>query len=155
MTDGTLASGRCHCGNLELTLASPRPPERLPVRACACSFCRGHGARTTSDPDGRVSITVHAPELLSRYRFGMRTAEFLICARCGAYLAAVLTVGGSLYATVNINALDCAARFTQPPLTVTYEAETAAERVARRVANWTPVVSIIDPIHASAERRQP
>ena len=101
-----MMKGRCHCGNIELTFESRVQPEKLPVRADACSFCRSHGARTVTDPDGSVSITVHAPEQMSRYRFGLRTADFLVCRQCGVYVAAVLTAEGRAYATININALE-------------------------------------------------
>src|SRR2546422_3634073 len=47
--------------------------------ADTCSFCRKHGARTTSDPSGRVVITVRHPGQLLRYRFGLETADFLVC----------------------------------------------------------------------------
>ena len=78
--------GRCHCGNLELALETSLRPEELSLRADTCSFCRRHGARTTSDPSGHVVITVHHPEQLLRYRFGLRTADFLVCTRCGIYV---------------------------------------------------------------------
>ncbi len=55
-------TGRCHCGNLELALETSVRPEELSLRADTCSFCRKHGARTTSDPGGRVMITVHHPD---------------------------------------------------------------------------------------------
>ena len=31
--------------------------EALQVRACQCSFCRRHGAKTVSDPNGRLTLT--------------------------------------------------------------------------------------------------
>ena len=46
-------TGHCHCGNLELALETSVRPEELSLRADTCSFCRKHGARTTSDPSGR------------------------------------------------------------------------------------------------------
>ena len=55
-------TGRCHCGNLELSLETSVRPEELSLRADTCSFCRRHGARTTSDPSGHVAITVHHPD---------------------------------------------------------------------------------------------
>ena len=131
--------GQCHCGNLELTFETNLTLEQLPVRACACSFCRKHGALSTSDPNGKVKITVHDPNLLIRYRFGLKTADFLICKRCGIYLAAVMTVGDRVYATVNINTFDFLESFKQKPLTVSYDGESEAERRARREKNWTPV----------------
>src|SRR2546422_3499160 len=86
-------TGRCHCGNLELSLETSVRPEELSLRADTCSFCRRHGARTTSDPSGRVVITVHHPDELLRYRFGLETADFLVCTRCGIYVAAVMEEG--------------------------------------------------------------
>ena len=135
-------TGRCHCGNIELALETSVLPEDLSLRADTCSFCRRHGARTTSDPSGRAVITVHRPEQLLRYRFGLGTADFLVCGRCGVYMAAVMTEGTRCYATVNVNAFDAVHRFTQPATPVTYEGESAPERSARRRARWTPAVVV-------------
>src|SRR5436305_1665234 len=117
-------AGCCHCGNVELALETNVRPEELSLRADTCSFCRKHGARTTSDPSGRVVITVHRPEQLLRYLFGLRTADFLVCGHCGIYVAAVIVEGSSSYATVNVNTLDAVDRFTRPLMPVTYEGET-------------------------------
>ncbi|TMB10920.1 MAG: aldehyde-activating protein [Deltaproteobacteria bacterium] len=135
-------TGRCHCGNLELALETSLRPEELSLRADTCSFCRKHGARTTSDPSGRVMITVHHPDELLRYLFGLETADFLVCTRCGIYVAAVMEEGSGSYATVNVNTLDAVDRFTRPATPVTYEGESAAERSARRKARWTPAVIV-------------
>ena len=135
-------TGRCHCGNLELALETSLRPEELSLRADTCSFCRKHGARTTSDPSGRVVITVHHPDELLRYRFGLETADFLVCTRCGIYVAAVMSEGASSYATVNVDTLDAVDRLTQPATPVTYEGESAAERSARRRTRWTPAVIV-------------
>jgi hypothetical protein len=48
-----------------------------------------------------------------------------------------------VYATVNVNALDAAESFTLGPVAVSYEGESEAQRVARREANWTPVISFV------------
>jgi hypothetical protein len=99
--------------------------------------------RTTSDPYGRVQIIIRNPDQLSRYRFGLRTADFLVCRQCGNYLAAVLTVGDCSYATVNINTFDFKKDFAQESIVVKYDGETVAERIARRRTNWTPVHAIV------------
>src|SRR5437773_1100715 len=125
-------TGRCHCGNVELALETSVRPEELALRADTCSFCRRHGARTTSDPSGRIVITVHDPEQLLRYRFGLRTADFLVCGRCGIYVAAVMNEGAGCYATVNVNTVDAVDRFTQPATPVAYEGESAAARSGPR-----------------------
>jgi len=132
-------TGRCHCGNIELTFETELRPEQMVVRSCTCSFCTRHGARTTTDRNGRVEIRVHAPDQLSRYQFALRTAEFFVCRRCGVYLAAVLnTAEGASYATVNVNALDARKRFPQQAIEVSYDGEDAARRITRRQENWTP-----------------
>jgi hypothetical protein len=130
-------AGRCHCGKLEVEFDTEMSVDELPLRADQCSFCRKHWARTTSDPNGRVRISVHDSKIL-RYRFGLKTADFLVCEKCGVYIAAVISTGNSSYATLNINVLDRAAEFTRAALPVSYESESASERIERRMRNWTP-----------------
>jgi hypothetical protein len=113
--------------------------DELPLHADQCSFCRKHGARTTSDPNGEVRILVHASKPL-RYRFELETADFLVCEVCGIYMAAVISIGNLSYATLNINVLDSAPEFTQDALPVSYESENASQRIERRAKNWTPAV---------------
>lgn len=131
--------GRCHCGAIGFSFRASQPPARWAVRACRCSFCRRHGARTTSDPDGSVTFRIADASKLQRYRFATRSADFLICRDCGAYVAVLLTTPRGQFATLNLNAI-------QPPLDmapavpVTYDAETPAEKLSRRERSWTPVV---------------
>ena len=138
----TVFSGRCHCGSLAVKFESSVPAGQLSIRACSCSFCRAHGARSTSDPNGHVEITVNDPGQLIRYRFATKTADFLICGRCGIYVAAVLTVGSSSYATVNVNTLDSAKSFLQEARSMNYDGETEMERIRRRMKNWTPATVV-------------
>ncbi len=132
-------TGSCHCGNIELRFETVTAPESLAVRACNCSFCSRHGACTTSDPEGRVRIVVHDPAALIRYRFALETADYLVCGRCGIYVAAVARTGGRWHATINVNALDDAERFSRAPEPVDYDGESEEGRRERRVARWTPV----------------
>jgi hypothetical protein len=76
---------------------------------------------------------------LVRYRFGLKTADFLICGRCGVYVASVCEVDGRPYAVINVNALAERAAFVSPPVAMTYEGEDTAARMARRKQRWTPV----------------
>jgi hypothetical protein len=133
-------AGRCHCGNITVAFETTTSPERLGLRACQCGFCVRHGARCVTDPAGRVTFEVRDKGALVRYRFGLGTADFLICGRCGVYLGALLPADDGARATVNIDTLDERARFTQPTEPISYEAETEAERIARRRARWTPAV---------------
>ncbi|HSC48163.1 MAG TPA: aldehyde-activating protein [Gammaproteobacteria bacterium] len=131
--------GRCHCGNLSLEFETAVPVAELPLRACQCSFCRAHGALSTSDPRGRVDVEAKDPAQVERYRFGLGITDFLVCRRCGVYLLAVAEMDGGRYAVLNSNALDRRAEMTSPPQAMDYGGETAESRRARRKARWTPV----------------
>ena len=141
-----IISGRCHCGNVSFRLAASRPPEDLPVRACGCRFCRQHAALSTSDPDGHVSFAVAEPDRLGRYRFGLKTADFLICRDCGVYLGALMADGDRAFAILNVKACDEPERFLQEPVAMDYGAEDEAARLARRREKWTPADGQIEVI---------
>ena len=116
-----------------------RNPDSWPVRACQCSFCRRHGARTTSDRAGSVVFRTADERSVQRYRFELRTADFVICRNCGVYIAALLTTPRGRFATLNINALED--RIDVPEATsVSYEGESAEQRQHRREQSWTPVI---------------
>lgn len=135
-------AGGCHCGSISVTFETRRKRKTLRPRACQCDFCRAHGARTITDPAGALRITVGDPDRCSFYRFGLQTAEYLVCADCGVYVAAVMRGDDGAWATLNVNALRDAAKFPRKPLPVSYDAEDAAGRTARRRAAWTPVVEL-------------
>jgi hypothetical protein len=91
-----------------------------------------------------VRIGVADPALLERYRFGLGTADFLVCRRCGVYLGAVHAEGGWSWATININTFRSTAGLGEAAEPVSYDGESAAERRVRRRARWTPVVGIME-----------
>jgi hypothetical protein len=134
--------GRCHCGAIGFTFRTSKPPVTWAVRACQCSFCRGHGARTITDPEGSVTFQITEVSKLKRYRFGTRSSEFLICGDCGVYVAALITSGKGQFATLNINTI-------RPPLDVpeaapiSYEGESGEQRLSRREQRWTPVAGAV------------
>ncbi len=129
-------AGGCHCGNLRVRFRPARTLDELDLRACQCSFCRRHGARTVSDAEGSLELTVLRSQDLTRLRFATRTADFLICRTCGVYVAAVL-VGSDPRAALNVNALDAPDPREARP--VRYDGESAAERRERRRVRWTPL----------------
>ena len=143
--------GGCHCGNVEFVFEIARAPAELAVRACQCSFCRRHGGRTVSDPNGRLEILVHEPAGLSRYRFGLGTAEFLVCRRCGVYVGAIMAEADAAWAIVNVNALATPEAFAEGAVPVSYDRETDSERRARRRARWTPA-RVIEAARAAPAR---
>lgn len=131
--------GGCHCGNLRYALETALALDALPLRECQCSFCRHHGARSTSDPQGSLRFEVDEPRRVTRYRFGLKTADFLICATCGVYVGATLEDGGARWAIVNANTLDAAASLRPAGMKMDYDGEDATARALRRKSRWTPV----------------
>ena len=126
-------SGQCHCSAILLEFQTDKP---LAPRACQCGFCRRHWARTVSDPDGAAVLTQSGPVI--RYRFGTKSADYVICARCGVYVAATAEIGGRLYATLNLNAFDDP-RLDLAAAPVSYDGESAEAKAERRRAAWTPL----------------
>ena len=135
-------SGGCHCGALRIEFESAIAPEAMEVRACQCSFCRKHASLAVSDPEGSVRLILQDPTVVQRYRFGLATADYLLCGRCGVYVSAVIEEAGRHYAIVITNTLEGAERFSQTPMAVTYDAEDEAARRARRRAKWTPTAIV-------------
>jgi hypothetical protein len=131
-------NGGCHCGRLAVEFSTSVPPDQLPLRACQCSFCRRHGARTTSDPAGQIRLTVRGASAPTWYRFGTRATEMWVCPSCGVYVGGGVETAGRAYAVVNVNALDHAESFRQSATPVDYSGETAEGRLARRIRMWTP-----------------
>ncbi len=136
----TFHKGTCHCGGVAVAYESAVPPSETQVRACQCSFCRKHGALAISDPGGTIEFTESRPGAMRRYRFALGTADYILCGTCGAYLGAVMSEeSGGAYGIVNIRVLDEPDMFTQSPQPAVYDAETEAQRIARRRQRWTPL----------------
>jgi hypothetical protein len=134
-----LFEGGCHCGNLSYVFETSVGLHVLGLRACQCSFCRRHNARTTSDPKGTIRVSVREPGKLHRYRFGLKTADFLICADCGVYIGAALEDGGKGWMTVNVNTFRSPPPFEFTGTPHDFESETAGDKIDRRKAKWTPL----------------
>jgi hypothetical protein len=134
----TVFEGGCHCGNLAYVFTASASLETLGLRADMCGFCRAHGARNTSDPKGSMRIAVYDATLLERYRFALKTADFLICRRCGVYIGALLD---DKWFTVNANTFRDPPPLDVPLVPHDFDAEDVPTRIARRKARWTPVAS--------------
>jgi len=132
--------GGCHCRNLHVRLRLSKAPQESPLRACSCSFCRAHNTRTVADPTGLFEVWADDWSLVEAYRFGSRTADYLVCRRCGVYVAAVCETAAGLRAVVNVNSLDDRAFFILVPSSPDYEGEATDARLARRAVNWMPAV---------------
>jgi hypothetical protein len=131
--------GGCHCGNLSFTFEASADLAALGLRADQCSFCRAHNARNTSDPNGIIHVGVRDASKVSRYQFGLKTADFLVCADCGVYIGAMMRDGDRRWMTVNVNAFKPTPAADFPIVPVNFDAEDVPMRQARRKARWTPV----------------
>jgi len=132
-------NGSCHCGAIGFTLRTSVEPANWSIRACQCSFCRAHDALSTSDPAGEISFTVSNPVMLQKYRFGLRTADFLLCSECGVYIGAVIETASGAFGIVNVHALDETPGNLAATAPISYDAEDTGGRVSRREERWTPV----------------
>jgi len=130
-------TGQCHCGKLKASFETMKTPAELGVRTCQCDFCRRHGAINISDAEGLTTMDAAADDI-TRYRFALRTADFLICKICGVYIAAVMGEGGKICSTINVAGLAMKEFLGIDEAPVDYDAETTDERIARRYAKWTP-----------------
>jgi hypothetical protein len=136
-----LIKGSCHCGNVKFKLDWQPEPSEVPARACGCSFCQKHGGVWTSCPTGSLVVEVVDPARVSRYTFGTKTAEFHICATCGAVPVVTSEIDGKTYAVVNVSTfegLDPAFLRRSP---ANFDGEDEATRLARRTRGWIPSVS--------------
>lgn len=131
--------GACHCGALEFNYETKLPVRRWTVHACQCAFCRRHGALVTADPEGIVRFSYVYPDRLRRYRFALRTADFLLCRECGIYMGAVMMTGIGAVAAINLNALQERPRGLPQARPLRYQGESLEERRKRRGSLWTPV----------------
>lgn len=141
-------TGQCHCGKLKASFETEKTPQELGVRTCQCEFCRRHGAVNISDPEGETIIDC-APEDLLRYRFALRTADFLICRHCGVYIAAVTGEGDAIRSTVNVVGLRMKEFASVEETPMQYGSENAEARVARRANRWTPTRFLDPELNAS------
>lgn len=134
--------GACHCRALELRLESDYTSLELGLRADNCSFCVKHQAKFTSDPQGELFIAARDANLVGRYRFDTKTADFLLCRDCGVFVGAVMLAPA--LAVVNVNVLDARDTFLQNELRVSsFDGESKEQRLARRASRWTPLVEFI------------
>lgn len=139
----SLFEGSCHCRAVAFAYRTAISPDKWSVRACQCTFCRAHSAKSTSDPAGAVEFRERTRGALHRYRFGQLTADFLICRKCGVYLGATISTAHGGYAIINTNALHPIPENLAAPVPASYENETAEQRIARREQRWTPLAGHI------------
>lgn len=136
-------TGQCHCGNLSFELEWNGDAHAIPARACTCSFCRKHGAVWTAEPGSALAIAVRDPSAHSQYRFGTGTADFHVCARCGAVPFATSRIDGRVHAVVNVNTFGNVEASALRRAEVSFDGEEAGSRLARRQRGWIAQVRFV------------
>lgn len=134
--------GHCHCQALGFEYLIDTPPEQWKIRACQCRFCRQHDALSASDPDAELRFAADSGDHLRRYRFGLKTADFLLCRNCGVYIGAVIETAAGRFGIINTHALDDPAPTMASPVPMDYDGEVTGDRVDRRERVWTPVTTV-------------
>jgi hypothetical protein len=129
-------AGSCHCGAIGVVLRSAKPAQQLGARKCGCDFCKPQDAAWTSDYEGRLEITTTAS--FTRYRFGTRTADFLVCGQCGMVPAVLCEIDGQTLGVVRVNCLADSPQFLAQCQSADYDSEEIEARLARRSNRWTP-----------------
>ncbi|HJT61115.1 MAG TPA: hypothetical protein VJ797_05495 [Burkholderiales bacterium] len=74
--------------------------------------------------------------------FGTQTAQFLICARCGIVPVVTSRIDDRLYAVVSVNAFENVDPALLKRAPISFGAEQADTRLARRKRNWIPDVAL-------------
>lgn len=126
--------GACHCGVVSAEYETNQP---VRLRHDGCGFCSSRGVKSASDPGGRLQLT--ASKALTRYRFGHKTADFLICPECGTYVATHMESARGPIGVVNVVGLNIDALKHLPVTRTSVEGESTEDRIARRISRWTPM----------------
>ncbi|MEM7430881.1 MAG: hypothetical protein AAF351_02960 [Pseudomonadota bacterium] len=135
-------TGHCHCRAIGFGYTTEIAPSKWSVRACQCRFCRQHDALSASDPNATLGFSATRDDCLQRYRFGLKTADFLLCRQCGVYIGAVIETAGRRFGIINTHALDEQPADIAAPGSIHYDGEQIADRVDRRERVWTPVTTV-------------
>lgn len=135
--------GSCHCGNISFTLAWDPDPERIPARACGCTFCQKHGGVWTSNPAGALRVALRDPDGVSPYAFGTGSARFHVCGKCGVVPLVTGDIDGRTYAVVNVNTFNNVNPALLNRASTSFDGETVEARIARWKRNWIPDVKFV------------
>ena len=126
--------GSCHCGAVSAEYETDAP---VRLRQDGCGFCSSRGVKSASDPNDRLTLV--AQLRLLRYRFGHKTADFLICPRCGTYVAARMESSRGPVGVLNVVGLAIAQLMDEPAALASLDGEGVDDRIERRLARWTPM----------------
>lgn len=132
-------AGRCYCGAIGFVYRCATEPCEWSIRACQCRFCRAHNALSMSDPEASIEFIANDAASLNRYRFGLETADFLLCKSCGVYIGAVIESDGRHFGIINTHALWPRPEKLASAVPISYDTEDKEGRIGRREERWAPV----------------
>ena len=132
--------GSCYCGNIRFVFVTDKSDDELPRRECQCGFCVLHGRIATSDRDGELRIAIEAPENVSKFRFGHRTADFYVCRECGMIPVVTSEIDGATRGIVDVRMIECFAWSRSETSRHDFEGEEVDDRLDRRKGYWTGTV---------------
>ena len=126
--------GSCHCGAVSAEYETDAP---VWLRQDGCGFCSSRGVKSASDPKGRLTLITR--QRLLRYRFGHKTADFLICMICGTYVAAQMESTHGSVGVLNVVGLEISQLKDEPATLASLDGESVDDRIKRRLSRWTPM----------------
>ena len=85
---------------------------------------------------------MQSSDQIRRYRFGLRTADYLLCADCGTYIGAVQEDGERLISVINVGGLDVPEFRGINADPVSYDGEAVPDRLTRRRTYWMPAALV-------------
>ena len=126
--------GACHCGAVSAEYETDAP---VRLRHDGCSFCASRGVKSASDANGKLTLSSRVK--LTRYRFGQKSADFLICPVCGAYVGTYMDSPDGPIGVINVVGLQIPELKDEPANFASLDGETPDQRMARRISRWTPM----------------
>jgi hypothetical protein len=126
--------GSCHCGAVSAEFETDAP---VRLRQDGCGFCSSRGVKSASDPNGRLTLVTQLR--LIRYRFGHKTADFLVCPTCGTYVAAQMESTDGPVGVLNVVGLAITQLKDEPATFASLDGEGVDDRIERRLSRWTPM----------------
>ena len=137
-----MIKGGCHCGNIHYELLWPQSDAVISVRNCSCTFCQKHGGAWISHRDAELAAGIDDASLVSKYRFGTKTADFYVCAVCGTVAFVTCEIDGRQHAVVNARTFKDLGGKSLTSSASNFDGEETGDRLTRRQRNWIPRVRI-------------
>ena len=141
----TRIEGSCHCGNISFVLLWPDSATNIVIRKCGCTFCQKRDGSWTSHTSAELVAEIGDLSLVSKYRFGTKTADFYVCSVCGIVPFVVSEIEDKQYAVVNVSSFDNIDSPAFSSAATNFDGEDSVSRLERRQRNWIPNVRISTP----------